>query len=346
VLHHHHLTEYGGLPVVEFPSRGNADAPSPGLPGALADPASVAWRLRIDMWLTDEEEPFEAYFRRFLAEVDTSRVGALVIGAWDYAFETAPPTDVRDLLVAHADRFPALRSLFFGDITDDELHISWIGQDDLSPLLTAFPRLTDFTARGGQDLRLHVAEHTSLRRLALETGGLAAETTRGVVTSRLPELEHLELVLGRAEYGCATEPHVVAEVLSGEAFPRLRSLGLRSAEVTDAWVRVLADAPLTPRLRSLDLSLGTLTDRGARILLDTPAFHGLERLDLHHSYLSEGVREELRAACAASDTELDLSHPQELEDEFERGEDKEEDESWDEFYAEVLTDYYYPAVGE
>jgi hypothetical protein len=344
VLNDDHLSEYGGLPVVEFPSRGNADHPSPGLPAALADPASVAWRLRIDMWLTDSEEPFEDYFRRFLAEVDTSRVRALVIGAWDYAFEVRPPTEVRDLLVAHADRFPALRSLFFGDITDEELHISWIGQDDLSPLLTAFPRLTAFTARGGQNLSLHVAEHASLRRLALETGGLSAETTRGVVTSRLPELEHLELVLGREEYGCATEPHVVAEVLSGTAFPRLRSLGLRSAELTDAWVRVLAEAPLLSRLRVLDLSLGTLTDRGARILLDTPAFRGLERLDLHHSFLSEAVREELRAAFTASGTELDLSHPQELDDWFESGEDKEEGENWEEFLDAAQP--YYPAVGE
>jgi hypothetical protein len=346
VLNDDHLSEYGGLPVVEFPSRGNADHPSPGLPAALADPASVAWRLRIDMWLTDSEEPFEDYFRRFLAEVDTSRVRALVIGAWDYAFEVRPPTEVRDLLVAHADRFPALRSLFFGDITDEELHISWIGQDDLSPLLTAFPHLTEFAARGGRNLRLHVPEHSSLRSLTVETGGLATETAQGVVTSRLPELEHLELVLGMRTYGCRTDPDDLAAVLSGDAFPRLRSLGLRSSQETDVWVRALAESPLLPRLRSLDLSLGTLTDRGARILLGTPAFHGLERLDLHHSYLSEGVREELRAACAASGTELDMSHPQELEDEFERGEDKEEDESWDEFYAEALTEYYYPAVGE
>ncbi|RKS05728.1 hypothetical protein DFP74_1336 [Nocardiopsis sp. Huas11] len=344
MLNDHHLTEFAGLPVVEFPSRSNADHPSPGLPSALADPAAVAWRLRVDMWATDDEEPFEDYFRRFLAEVDTGRIGALVIGAWDYAFETTPPTVVRDLLVAHADRFPALRSLFFGDITDEELHISWIGQEDLSPVLTAFPLLTEFTARGGQNLRLHVAEHTCLRRLGLETGGLAAETARDVVTSRLPELEHLELVLGMRNYGCGTDPHVLAEVLSGRAFPRLRSLGLRSTEATDTWVRALAEAPLLPRLRALDLSLGTLTDRGARVLMDTPAFYGLERLDLHHSFLSEGVREELRAAFAAHGTELDLSHPQDLDDSFESGEDREEDETWEEFLDAVQP--YYPAVGE
>ena len=344
MLNDDHLTEYAGLPVVEYSSQSNADDPSPGLPEALAGPASVAWRLRTEMWLGDEEEPFKDYFPRFLAEVDTSRVRALVIGTWDYAFESTPPTEVRDLLVAHADRFPALRSLFVGDITDEELHISWIGQDDLSPLLTAFPRLTAFGARGGQHLRLHVPEHACLRRLTLETGGLSAETARGVVTSRLPELEHLELVLGMENYGCRTDPEVLAEVLAGTAFPRLRSLGLRSTERTDTWVRALAEAPLLPRLRVLDLSLGTLTDRGARILLDTGAFRGLERLDLHHAYLSDGVREELRAACAASGTELDLSHDQEPEESFERGDDKEEDESWDEYYAEAFP--YYPAVGE
>ncbi|GAB2517106.1 STM4015 family protein [Nocardiopsis aegyptia] len=344
MLNHDHLTEFAGLPVVEFPSRQNAGSPPPGLPAAAADPASVAWRLRVDMWLMDEEEPFEDYFHRFLAEVDTGRVGALVVGAWDYAFEMVPPTAVRDLLVAHADRFPSLRALFFGDITDEELHISWIGQDDMSPLLSAFPRLTGLTARGGQDLRLHVAEHACLRRLSLETGGLAAETAQGVVTSRLPALEHLDLVLGMHTYGCGTGPDTLAPLLSGQVLPRLRSLGLRSTEATDAWVHALADAPLLPRLRVLDLSLGTLTDRGARVLLDTPAFFGLERLDLHHSYLSEGVREELRTAFAASGTELDLSHPQKLDDRFEGGEDREEGETWDDYLAAVRP--YYPAVGE
>ncbi|MFE3459173.1 STM4015 family protein [Nocardiopsis aegyptia] len=345
MLNDEHLTEFAGLPVVEFPSRQNADSPPPGLPAALADPASVAWRLRVDMWLTDDEEPFEDYFRRFLAEVDTARVGALVVGAWDYAFEAQPPTAVRDLLVAHADRFPALRSLFFGDITDEELHISWTRQDDPSPLLTAFPDLSSFTLRGAlTDVPLRVPEHACLRSLSLETGGLPAGITREVLTARLPALEHLDLVLGMGTYGCGTEPDTLAPLLAGEVHPRLASLGLRSSELTDTWVRALADAPLLPRLRVLDLSLGTLTDRGARVLLDTPAFLGLERLDLHHSYLSEGVREELRTAFAASGTELDLSHPQPIDDSFESGEDREEGETWDDYLDAVRP--YYPAVGE
>ncbi|KOX16002.1 hypothetical protein [Nocardiopsis sp. NRRL B-16309] len=49
MLTHDHLTEFAGLHVVEFPSRRTADGPPPVPPEALADPASVAWRLRIDL---------------------------------------------------------------------------------------------------------------------------------------------------------------------------------------------------------------------------------------------------------------------------------------------------------
>ncbi|MEV2274371.1 STM4015 family protein [Nocardiopsis sp. NPDC049922] len=332
-----HITEFAGLPVVEFPSKdldpgswtraeneareAGRTAPTPpplrpAVKAAVAAPESVAWRLRTGF---DEVEDFAPYFSRFLDAVDTSGIAALVIGGWGDFCAEPPAEPVRDLLIEHADRFPALRSLFFGEIIGEEYEISWIKQTDMAPLLAAFPRLTEFTVRGAgisyppdeddpEDglLELHVPEHRALRRLTVQSGGLPDAVGRQIAASGLPSLEHLELWLGVWSYGGTCVPDSLAPVLSGTAFPELRSLGLRNAEDTDVWVRVLADSPLTERLEHLDLSMGTLTDRGASVLLDSPVFRELRRLDLHHHYLSEDTAERLRTHFTEGGVEIDL----------------------------------------
>ncbi|MEE2036535.1 STM4015 family protein [Nocardiopsis sp. CT-R113] len=320
-----HLTEYADLPVIEFPpSEAGDPAPYHPLPSseelaaAVAAPESAAWRLRIDQF--EAPRDFPAYFARFVAEVDTSRVRALVIGMWGDGYDT-PPTVPRDLLIAHAEAFPSLRALFFGDIVYEENEISWIQQSDLSPLAGAFPALEELTVRGTGDhavgdsvLDLHLPEHTGLRTLTVQSGGLPGRVSRGIASSGLPALENLELWLGVDTYGGDTAPRDLAPVLSGEAFPALRYLGLRNAEGVDDWIAVLAEAPVTASLDVLDLSLGTLTDAGGRALVDAAdAFRHLRRLDLHHHYLSEETAERVRAALPGvgvdlSDVQTPRSH--------------------------------------
>ncbi|RKS09419.1 hypothetical protein DFP74_5155 [Nocardiopsis sp. Huas11] len=335
----HHLTSYAGLPVVEFPSRdleeerarsSRSEArrtgtppvpvpPDPALEAALRDPGSVAWRLRS---MFCEEEEFAPYVDRFLAAVDTTGIRALLVGGWCDFTEDAAAEPARDLLIAHADRFPALRSLFFGEIVAEEYEISWIQQADLAPLLAAFPELTELTVRGAGDpgpaesdapdaglLRLAVPGHTALRRLTVQSGGLPGHVCRQIASSGLPALEHLELWLGVREYRGDAVPADLDPVLSGGAFPNLVHLGLRDAEDTDAWVEALAEAPLTTGLRTLDLSLGTLTDRGARVLLGAPVFRRLQRLDLHHHFVSPDLCERLRGEFTAAGVEIDVREP-------------------------------------
>ncbi|NYH52079.1 hypothetical protein HNR06_001668 [Nocardiopsis arvandica] len=319
----HHVTEFAGLPVVEFPAVGLEDdlldlkGPATGgerVAAALDDPESMAWRLRV--LSCEPEEEFPEYFARFLREVDTSRVGALIVGGWGDFTDEPPGSVPRDLLIEHADAFPALRSLFFGEIVADEYEISWINQPDLVPLLSAFPRLTELTVRGvngiGSDegLGLSVSEHTGLRSLTVQSGGLPGRVSREIASSGLPELEHLELWLGTEYYEGDTAPRDLAPLLSGKAFPGLRSLGLRNVENLHSWIPVLAQAPVLPSLEVLDLSLGDLTNEGAQALIEAaPAFRGLRRLDLHHHFLSEDMRERVRAALPG--VEVDLSGPRE-----------------------------------
>ena len=130
---------------------------------------------------------------------------------------------------------PSLRSGFVGDIHSHEWELSWIGQPDLAPLVAAFPRLEELAVRGaasalGGELSLHVPSHGALRSLTIQSGGLPGSVAREVASSGLPALEHLELWLGVGDYGGSTWPRDLGSVLSGEAFPELRYLGVRNAE--------------------------------------------------------------------------------------------------------------------
>ncbi|NKY99946.1 STM4015 family protein [Nocardiopsis alborubida] len=334
------LSEFAGLPVVEFPASGTREERLERIRergGDPHDPASTAWRLRTSEDIRRiPEDKGPDYLARFLSEVDGERVRALVIGEWSYASDGGL-YQAADLLVEHADALPNLRSLFFGDITFDECELSWISQPDLAPLVAAFPRLEELTVKGADGMEgrlgLHVPSHEALRSLTLQSGGLPGRVVREVASSGLPALEHLELWLGMEEYGGSTSPQDLAPVLSGEAFPRLKYLGVRNAEKWAEWVPVLAEAPVVRRLEVLDLSLGILTDQGAQELVDrAEAFSGLRKLDLHHHFMSEETVERVRAAFAGSGVELDLDVGMDAEDREEYDEDEEP--------------YYYTAVSE
>ncbi|MFD6949291.1 hypothetical protein A6A08_12935 [Nocardiopsis sp. TSRI0078] len=310
------LTEFAGLPVVEFPASGTTEERLERIRERGGDPhapASVAWRLRThegDGYPHAEDRCGE-HVARFLSVVDTEQVGALVLGAWGYPTEGGPE-EFLESLIEHADKLPNLRSVFVGDIELEESELSWISHGDLAPFVAAFPRLEKLSVKGAVgmegELELHVPEHASLRSLMLETGGLPGRVVREVVSSGLPALEHLELWLGVEEYGGDSSASDLAPVLSGEGFPRLRYLGVRNAEKVDAWIPVLAEAPVVRRLEVLDLSLGCLTDEGGRVLVDrAEAFSGLRGLDLHHHYLGEEMEGRVRVAFAGTGVEVDLS---------------------------------------
>ncbi|MFC9088730.1 STM4015 family protein [Nocardiopsis dassonvillei] len=311
---HDHLTEFAGLPVASYQEacrlerRGETVPPGARSPegDGLADPGSVAWRL--DEYGDGVPETPGEYLERFLEFVGApASVRAVVVGSLVEGFEAGSSEAVCAALVEVAPRLPGLRSLFYADLVLDECEASWIEHGDLSPLVNAFPGLTGFSVRGTTCLSLEALEHDGLRRLALQGGGLPARLTREVVSARLPALEHLELWLGVDDYGGDTTPEDLAPVLSGGAFPGLRSLGLRNAEHTGAWVRVLAEAPVTARLHTLDLSLGTLHDEDVPPLLESPVFRGLGKLDLHRHYLSEEAEKEVRAVFTRAGVEVDLS---------------------------------------
>lgn len=152
-----HLHAFHGLPAFTFPG--------PEAKAELPAPDSVAWRITSDTY--DADEKWVTAFARFLDAVDTTGVRALVVGAWEEAYEDGPSAVV-EALVAARDRLPALRALFLGDMVMEECEISWINQTDVTPLLTAFPALEELGVRGGTELRFPAVRHDALRRLTME----------------------------------------------------------------------------------------------------------------------------------------------------------------------------------
>ncbi|MGV9556972.1 STM4015 family protein [Streptomyces sp. NPDC003401] len=291
-----HLDALYRLPAHTFPGPG---APTDGLPEAEA----VAWRVTSDVYDADEE--WTQAFARFCAAVDTTRVRALIVGAWQEAYDSEP-TAVVEALVAARERFPALRALFVGDMVMEECEISWINQTDPTPLLAAYPELEELGVRGGSGLRFPALGHDALRRLTIESGGLPAEVVRGIAASDLPALEHLDLWLGTPDYGGDSEVADLEPILSGARLPRLRHLALRNSEIQDAVAAAVASAPVVARLEVLDLSMGVLTDEGGAALLAGQSLTHLKKLDLHHHYLGEDLVDRIRRTVETAGVEVDL----------------------------------------
>jgi hypothetical protein len=299
-----HPETFHGLPVFTLPEPDEVE---------LYEADAVAWRL--DCYAAGEV-PFAELWRDFTEAVDTDRVRALVIGPWwdDEYTELRPALK---LILADADRFPALRALFLADVTGEECEISWLQLTDVTPVLEAFPLLEEFCVRGGdsrglgeEPLSLRPVRHDALRVLRFESGGLPGQVVRALGACELPELEHLELWLGVSQYGGDSTVPDLAPILTGGRFPALRHLGLQDSELQDEIAAAVASAPVVAQLESLSLSMGTLTDTGAEALLCGQPLTHLKRLDLHHHFLSEAMADRVRTAFGSAGTEVDLSEHQ------------------------------------
>ncbi|MFK4144053.1 STM4015 family protein [Streptomyces sp. NPDC004065] len=292
-----HLRELHGLPAFDFPPPGDGRE--------LPEAGAVAWRLAVDPY-GDGPEEFGDLWDRFFGSVDPAGVRALIVGQWGEPYDNDSRVVVQRLVDAR-DRLTNLRAVFIGDLEQEEAEISWIEQDDVTPVLDAYPRLEEFGVRGGTGLRFPAVRHKHLRTLCFEAGGLPGEVVRGVAASELPSLEYLEMWLGVEEYGGDATVADLEPILAGGRFPALRHLGLRNSEIQDEIAAAVAAAPVVAQLKSLDLSLGVLTDEGVAALLGGQPLSHLTWLDLHHHFVSDPVADRLRAALEPSGVEVDLS---------------------------------------
>lgn len=322
-------TTFHGLPVFHF----TFSRPGDLVPGDIPDDVE-AWAWRIGSVQFGDADG-EAMFPVFLDAVDTTRVRALMLGAYSVRGSGHEVDSFQEALRAAADRFPQLEALFIADLPSELSDISWIRQRDPGHLLAVFPHLKVLGMRGATGLTVEPFAHESLEQLVIQSGGLPPQVVRAIGRSALPALTSLELYLGDPEYDGGATAEDLAPILDGTAFPGLRHLGLRDADNSDAVAAALAHAPVVARLESLDLSLGTLGDEGAAALLAGQPLTHLKKLDLHHHYMSDAMIERLWQALP--EVEVDVS-----EQNLDLGD---EDESFEEF-VERFSPHRFVAVAE
>lgn len=263
----------------------------------VADPAQSVTRLSVNPY--DDDLAFDEYFAKFMeaAAEHLPHMDSLIIGVWGESYEVNSSLPI-GLLCQQSERFPALRSLFIGDMELEECEVSWIQQSDISPLYSAFPKLEYLKIRGGEHLSLGTVMHNRLQKIVIETGGINSEVLEQARLANIPELTHLELWLGDDNYGCTIGKDDIAAFLNGlgQQFPKLTYLGLRNYYLSDDLAETVANAELPASLITLDLSNGNLSDVGAKALLESDKLSQLTTLDLHHHFMSDEMMTKLSAA--------------------------------------------------
>jgi hypothetical protein len=271
-------THFHELPIVDFkPEKG------------IENPCDQVYRLAFDY---DHKVDVKDILETFINDPRAAEVPALIIGEWQDAYENSPESLLQQL-IEQRDKLPKLKALFVGDMGSEECEISWIIQTDYAALLDAFPLLEQLRVRGSNGLRFSKLRHYSLKTLIIECGGLPNDVIKSIINAKLPDLEHLELWLGDANYGFDGSLKTIKPLLEMGAFPKLGYLGLRDSEIIDEIATEIANAPLLKPLKILDLSMGSLTDKGAQALLDGDGIKTLKKLDLHFHYLSTIMMEKL-----------------------------------------------------
>jgi hypothetical protein len=125
-------------------------------------------------------------------------------------------------------------------------------QTDVSPLLKAFPALESLRIRGGSHLSISQVQHLKLKELAIESGGLGRSVLREILLCDLPELEHLELLLGEENYGFDGTVEDLQPLLSGRLFPKSTYLELMNGEIANDIAAAVVNSPIAQRIESLD----------------------------------------------------------------------------------------------
>jgi hypothetical protein len=276
-----HVNEFFGLSVAEYNDADSWKGPQ------------YAYRLRAEY---DDEVSVAERLASLLEQPGATDIKALIIGAWTSACEGSDSADMIASLVESASKLPALKALFVGEMTVEECEISWINQSDVSPLLRAFTALETLRVRGGSELSFSRVSHSSLRELAIESGGTSRKTIRELFLCDFPELRGLELQLGEANYGFDGSSEDLQPILSGQLFPKLTYLGLMNSEIANDIAAVVVNSPIADRVETIDLSMGNLDGEGVESLKGLAKNRNLKTLNISHHYASPKKVDELVAA--------------------------------------------------
>ncbi|MCI8409194.1 MAG: cytoplasmic protein [Lachnospiraceae bacterium] len=212
-------------------------------------------------------------------------VEELVIGCWGECYDESAQVIV-DGIVEHKEQFQHIKSLFIGDMNEEECEVSWILQADYSKLWKALPNLEKLTIKGSSGLSLGKIEHNHLKELEIICGGLPKSVMHSISNAKLPELTSLNLYMGSREYGFDGNIEDIKEFLA-HPFPKLTKLGLVDSEIQDDITAEVVKSAYMNQISELALSMGTLSDKGGKLLLEeVTKYPNITFLDLEYHYMS------------------------------------------------------------
>ena len=292
------VDNFGGFPVVDYDDESTWKGPD------------NAYRLREEY---EDECTIAERLASLLEQPGAELITTLIIGAWSGSCEGGNSSEIVQTIAESASRLPAVKALFFGEMTFEECEISWINQSDLSPLINAFPQLEILRVRGGNGLSFSRVKHSSLKELAIETGGLSRSTIRELFLCDFPELQHLELLLGEENYGFDGSVEDLQPLLAGGLYPKLRYLGLMNSVIANDIAAVIVNSPIAERVETIDLSMGNLDNEGVASLKGLALRENLRELNISHHYAS---RERIDELIATLPFTVVAEDPQEPEDEW------------------------------
>jgi uncharacterized protein (TIGR02996 family) len=204
--------------------------------------------------------------------------------------------DVAQILgeVAKLGAADKIRVLRLGDVHDIDIDLAHHPLGKLDVLSKSFKNLEVLTLYG-HEFSFASLELPKLRELAIKTCGLSKKNMAAIANHKWPKLESLELWFGAEDYGAQCKPKDLAAIFDGSAIPKVKKLGLKNAEFTNAICEELARGKVMKQLEELDLSMGTMDDKGAQALAANPkAFAHLKRLDVSDNFLSKKAIADLK----------------------------------------------------
>jgi hypothetical protein len=283
----------------------------------IVDPENNAYIVTLDYVSLDHRQ-YRSDLSQFEALIKDPRIGELQALIFQISIPDSHFFGIA-LEAIHDARnlFPHLRGLFIGDRNGDrapEYRKSKVEVFDIKPFLVDFPDLEILQVYGhfgAYTLECAGVRHEKLRTLIIETADISEENIKQIGEIDLPNLEYLELWLGRWRNPADRVTAALAPILLHNATPKLKYLGLCSDECTDGLIADLLTTPIVSQLAVLDFKMGTMTDRGVDYLLDSPDLTNLRYLNVSGNYLSEhSIAKLQKLGCA-----IDASNPHDLANE-------------------------------
>jgi hypothetical protein len=234
----------------------------------------------------DSRTELEALTRGFLASPLARFVTQLRFGLASYESDNDWTETLRE--VVESPRGPFIKKLEFDDYTSEDCEISWTPFGDFSPFWSKLPALEHLHIRSGAGGVLNDVQLPSLKTFIRESGGLAGDELRAILSAKWPKLERLDLWFGSEGYGAQGNVTMIQPLLDGQVHSGLKHLGLINCEFSNELVPALLQSKVLPKLEVLDLSRGVLMDSDVELMLQHPGkLAHLKRIDLSENLLNE-----------------------------------------------------------